>query len=382
LAVGQLKEESMRTCLVSAGPGPSTLRSVACCFIAPPDLLARLADEGTKEQRAAALSTLAASASIRARRTLIGQLLRDPQTRQAALAFFGAPAAVGLRRRVHDVHNGGQSALPGKLVRAEDDSPSTDDSANEAFDGAGKTYDFYEQTLSRNSIDGQGMEIVSSVHFGADYDNAFWNGSQMVYGDGSGELFAVGALTKSLDVIGHELTHGVTQFTAGLEYHTQPGALNESMSDVFGSLIKQYSLKQSADQADWLIGEGTLVPELGQALRSMKEPGTAFKWDTQPGHMRDYQELPDDNDPRHDNGGVHINSGIPNKAFYLAASAIGGNAWEKAGPIWYKALTEKFEPTTDFEQAAKLTVEAAGELYAEGTEQAAVQKAWEDVGVL
>src|SRR6478736_1790504 len=123
LAVGQLKEESMRTCLVSAGPGPSTLRSVACCFIAPPDLLARLADEGTKEQRAAALSTLAASASIRARRALIGQLLRDPQTRQAALAFFGAPAAVGVRRRVYDVHNGGQSALPGKLARAEDDPP-------------------------------------------------------------------------------------------------------------------------------------------------------------------------------------------------------------------------------------------------------------------
>ena len=371
----------MRTCTSSAGPVQSTPRSVACCFIAPPDLLARLADEGNNEQRKAALSTLAASASIRTRRALIAQLLRDPQTHQAALAFFGA-AAAGVRRSVYDVHHGGQNALPGDRVRTEGDPPTQDDSANEAFDGAGKTYDFYEQVLTRNSIDGQGMEIVSSVHFGSSYDNAFWDGSQMVYGDGSGQLFAVGALTKSLDVIGHELTHGVTQFTAGLEYHTQPGALNESMSDVFGSLIKQYSLNQSADQADWLIGEGTLIPELGKALRSMKEPGTAFKWDTQPGHMRDYQDLPDDNDPRHDNGGVHINSGIPNKAFYLAATAIGGNAWEKAGPIWYKALTEKFGSTTDFEQAAKLTVEAAGELYSEGTEQAAVQKAWQDVGVL
>jgi len=370
----------MRKSLLSAGPDPSTLRSVACCYIAPPDLLARLAEEGTKEQRDAALRTLAASASMRTRRALIGQLLRDPQTRGAALAFMVTPA--GTRRTVYDARHGGQNSLPGTRVRGEDDQPASDDAVNEAFDGAGKTYDFYEQILGRNSIDGQGMEIVSSVHFGTDYDNAFWNGSQMVYGDGSGQLFTVGALTKSLDVIGHELTHGVTQFTAGLEYHTQPGALNESISDVFGSLIKQYSLGQSADQADWLIGEGTLLPELGKALRSMKDPGTAFKWDNQPGHMRDYQDLPDDNDPRHDNGGVHINSGIPNKAFYLAAAAIGGNAWEKAGRVWYTALTERFQPTTDFEQAAKLTVEVAGELFAGGTEQAAVQQAWQDVGVL
>jgi Zn-dependent metalloprotease len=370
----------MSTSFLTGEVVPSTPRSVACCFIAPPDLLARLAEEGTVEQRAAAVSTLAASASMRTRRALVAQLLRNPQTREAALAFIGA--AAGAQRSVYDDHHGGQSSLPGTRVRAEGDQPVKDDSVNEAFDGAGKTYDFYEQVFGRNSIDGQAMEIVSSVHYGVNYDNAFWNGSQMVYGDGSGQLFTVGALTKALDVIGHELTHGVTQFTAGLEYHVQPGALNESISDVFGSLIKQYSLGQSADQADWLIGEGTLVPALGQALRSMKAPGTAFKWDTQPAHMRDYQDLPDDNDPRHDNGGVHINSGIPNKAFYVAATEIGGNAWEKAGKIWYTALTEKFKPTTDFEQAAKLTVETAGELYGQGAEQAAVQKAWKDVGVL
>ena len=96
----------------------------------------------------------------------------------------------------------------------------------------------------------------------------------MVYGDGSGQIFLVGSLTKSIDVIGHELTHGVTQYTAGLEYSVQPGALNESFSDVFGSLVKQYSLGQRADEADWLIGAGILIPELGQALRSMSEPGS------------------------------------------------------------------------------------------------------------
>ena len=352
-----------------------------CCFIAPPDLLARLAQEGDAAERKAAIQTLSSSASIRARRSFLTAMLQKDATRGAAMSLIGA--IVAEQRTVYDVQHKGQSALPGKKVRGEGDPDSSDVSVNEAYDGAGKTFDFYDQVLGRNSIDDEGMEIISSVHYGVGFDNAFWNGGQMVYGDGSGRIFIEGGLTKSLDVIGHELTHGVTQFTAGLQYSKQSGALNESCSDVFGSLVKQFSLGQTADQADWLIGEGILVPALGKALRSMKAPGTAFQGDNQPAHMDDYRDLPDDNDPRNDNGGVHINSGIPNKAFYNAAAAIGGNAWEKAGKIWYKTLTEKTDPDTQFAAFAQATVDAAGELYsAGGDEQNAVQSAWQEVGVL
>jgi Zn-dependent metalloprotease len=114
----------------------------------------------------------------------------------------------------------------------------------------------------------------------------------------------------------------------------------------------------------------------------MEAPGTAFQADPQPAHMRDYKDLPDDNDPRNDNGGVHINSGIPNRAFCLAAKALGGHAWEKAGRIWYVTLTERLQSDSDFQAAAQATVSVAGDLYPSGAEQEAVQKAWQEVGVL
>jgi Zn-dependent metalloprotease len=355
-----------------------------CCFIAPPFLLARIADEGSAEQRQAAVRTLAASASIRARRSMLTKLVRAKGVDIAALGLAPAAAAKAQDRSVYDVDHGGWNDLPGRLVLSEGDAPSDDDAVNEAYGGAAATYTFYKEAYDRDSVDGSGLALVSCVHFGVDFDNAFWDGGEMVYGDGSNQLFIVGSLTKAIDVIGHELTHGVTQYTAGLEYHGQSGALNESCSDVFGSLVKQYSLGQSADQADWLIGAGLLVPEMGGlALRSMSNPGTAFDGDPQPAHMDDYQDLPDDNDPRNDNGGVHINSGIPNRAFYLAATAIGGNAWEGAGRIWYQTLTQRLEPTSDFRQAADATVEAAADLFgAGGSEEQAVQAAWEEVGVL
>jgi Zn-dependent metalloprotease len=349
-----------------------------CCFILPPVVAAQLAERGTEAQREAAIRTLPASERIRATRALLTSL----RTRGLDFAALGL-ATKALNRTVYDVDHGGWNDLPGREVRVEGGPPSDDESINEAYDGADKTYTFYKAVYDRDSVDDAGYPLTSCVHFGVDFDNAFWDGQEMVYGDGSGQIFLVGSLTKAIDVIGHELTHGVTQCTAGLEYHAQSGALNESFSDVFGSLIKQHSLGQTADDADWLIGEGILVPELGNALRSMKEPGTAFEGDTQPGHMDDYQDLPDDNDPRNDNGGVHINSGIPNKAFYLVATAIGGNAWEAPGQIWYQTLTQRLQPTSDFEEAANATVEAAGDLFGSGgSEEQAVQKAWEEVGVL
>jgi Zn-dependent metalloprotease len=283
---------------------------------------------------------------------------------------------------IFDLHNGVDfsSAV---IARTEQGKASDDASVNRAFDGLGTTRAFYNDVFDRNSIDDRGMRLDGYVHRGRAFNNAFWDGQEMVFGDGDGNLFA--DFTQSLDVIAHELTHGVTEHTAGLSYHDQPGALNESMSDVFGSLVKQWSLKQTADQADWLIGADVFTPGIpADALRSMKEPGKAYNnelmgKDPQPDHMSRFVHLP--NTPESDNGGVHINSGIPNKAFYLAASGIGGSAWEGAGHIWYEALKASGSGT-EFQEFAETTVAKAEQLYGNGSvEQQAVVAAWREVGI-
>jgi Zn-dependent metalloprotease len=272
------------------------------------------------------------------------------------------------------------------IVRREGDGPSTDPAVNEAYDAAGYTYDLYKDIYQRDSIDGKGLPINSSVHYQKGYDNAFWNGTQMVYGDGDEDLPEAQRLfnrfTISVDVIGHELTHGVTQYEAGLAYWEQPGALNESMSDVFGSLVKQYHLHHTADEADWIIGQGLFTANVnGVGIRSMKAPGTAYDdpvlgRDPQPAKMSDYVNTTDDS------GGVHTNSGIPNHAFYLVATEIGGYAWEKAGQIWYITLRDMLQPKSDFQQAASLTFQVAGQQYGTGSlEQLAVKKGWSEVGI-
>ena len=251
---------------------------------------------------------------------------------------------------------------------------SADGAVNRAFDGLGATREFYKQVLDRNSIDGRGMPLGGYVHRGVDFNNAFWDGGGMVFGDGDERLFT--DFTKSVDVIAHELTHGVTEFTVGLEYHDQSGALNESISDVFGSLVKQWSLRQTAADADWLIGAEVFTPGVGaDALRSMKAPGHAydspiFGKDPQPDHMSKFVHLPDTDEG--DNGGVHINSGIPNKAFYLTAMGIGGFAWEAPGHIWYEALKAS-TAKTQFQEFADTTYEKAGDLY--GTKARATSSA-------
>jgi Zn-dependent metalloprotease len=275
----------------------------------------------------------------------------------------------------------GVETLPGVTVRTEGQPPTDDVAVNEAYDGLGATFDFFLDVYDRNSIDDDGMELRATVHYGDRYDNAFWNGRQMVFGDGDGELFQ--RFTVSLDVIGHELAHGVTEDESQLMYLNQSGALNESMSDVFGSLVKQYLRKQTAAEADWLIGEGLLTDAVaGVALRSMKEPGTAYDDpvlgdDIQPAHMDDYLRT------TQDNGGVHINSGIPNKAFYLAATSLGGFAWERAGRIWYDALrAPQLRPNASFRAFAALTVRQAQLLFGtDSDEVGAVQDAWRSVGV-
>jgi len=247
----------------------------------------------------------------------------------------------------------------------------------------GATRQFYQEVLNRNSIDDNGMRLDGYVHFDVNFNNAFWDGQHMVFGDGDGVLFT--DFTGSLDVIAHELTHGVTEFSAGLEYRNQSGALNESVSDVMGSLVKQWHNRQNAEEADWLIGADIFTPAIKvDALRSMKAPGTAYNnpdmgQDPQPAHMDNFVQLPDT--PQSDNGGVHVNSGIPNKAFYLAATNIGGNAWAKAGPIWYEALRAS-SPNTTFQEFAITTYQKAISLFGVNDCEDAVLEAWRQVGLL
>jgi Zn-dependent metalloprotease len=324
--------------------------------------------------------------------------------RESAGAAAAAPAAAQehLTRDIYDCQR--KSDLPGVLIRKEGDPAIADQNGNEVYTYFGNTVDFYFQVFQRDSIDDQGMIVIGSIHYDdadhpAGFDNALWDGSEMIFGDGDGVMFV--SFTKSLDVIGHELTHGVTQYTAALPYHQQSGALNESISDVFGSMVKQYTLKQTADQADWLIGAEILAPAIlaqgNRALRDMRAPGTAFKNtpfgdDMQPANMANYVNLPDDGDPRNDAGGVHINSGIPNHAFYLVATALGGSSWEQAGPIWYATLLDStlhdYANAPDganfnscFPFFAQLTCDHALELFGSDV-QAKVRQAWVDVGVL
>ena len=350
-----------------------TNRNPLACIL-PPVLLEQVARNGTDDQRGRTLDTLSVDSSLRAARLAGG--LRRPVGTPSAHALDTAEEEP--QRSIYTAN--GTETQPGTLVRSEGQGPSGDLEVNEAYDGLGDTFYFYRDAYGRASIDDEGLPLAATVHYGDRYDNAFWDGSQMVFGDGDGELF--NRFTISLDVIGHELTHGVTEDEAGLIYFRQSGAINESVSDVFGSLVKQVKLGQTADQADWLIGEGLLTDQVnGVALRSMKAPGSAYDdpvlgKDPQPAHMRDYVNT------MKDNGGVHINSGIPNHAFYLAAVALGGRAWEKAGRIWYDALRDpRLRPTARFATFARTTVRAAQHSF--GSEEvAAVTDAWRQVGVL
>lgn len=343
--------------------------------IVPPHMLEGIATNGTTAQKSIAISTLKMSASMRGQRRALADF--NP-------AAFRAVAIGGKERIVYDAKNG--SNLPGTAVRNEGDPPSSDIAVNEAYDGSGATYDLYKEIYQRNSIDGNGMRLDSTIHYQKGYDNAFWNGEQMVYGDGDENLPVSDRLfnrfTIAIDIIGHELTHGVTQFEAKLNYSQQPGALNESMSDVFGSLVKQRHLNQAADQADWIIGEGLFTSNVnGVGIRSMKAPGTAYNdpvlgKDPQPAHMKDYVNTISDN------GGVHINSGIPNKAFYVTAMELGGYAWEKAGQIWYVTLKNKLGSNSNFQDCANFTYQTAGELFGAGSiQQQAVKTGWTEVGI-
>ncbi|MDQ3885558.1 MAG: M4 family metallopeptidase [Actinomycetota bacterium] len=342
------------------------------CLI-PDYVLREIARRGGEAEREAALDSLGISATLRSARMQAearGGLVRLPA---AALR----PPKID---RVIRNANGGTD-LTAPVVRREGDQDSGDPAVDEAFEHFGSTWSFFFEALARNTIDNAGMTLDGVVHYGRNFDNAFWDGDQMVFGDGSGRLFT--RLTQSLSVCAHELGHGVIQFDGPLVYQGQSGALNEHIADAFGVMVHQWKHRQTVTEADWLVGAEILAAGVnGDALRSLKQPGTAYDDDTlgkdpQPAHMDGYVHTADDN------GGVHINSGIPNKAFYEIASTLGGNSWDRAGRILYATLGHpQLRPTSNFRQFARLNHRVAVQMYgADSVEAAAVETGWTAVGI-
>jgi len=340
------------------------MRRGAPCSIVPPFIFRNIAARGDANDRAVATATLTAMTAPRAERQaavlVAGELVLPPRRK---------------RRTVFDARM--MRDLPGRNVRSEGGRASRDAVVNEAYDGAGRTYDYFRQVHGRSSVDDRGMRLDSTVHFGEAFSNAHWNGRQMIYGDGDGKYFR--RFTTALDVIAHELTHGVTQFAAGFAASGQGGALAEHFSDVFGLMVKQYN---AGNSDEWLLGRGLFTERVnGEAIRSFAAPGTAFDdpilgKDPQPAHMRDYVRT------SADDRGVHINSGIPNHAFYRVAQMLGGKAWETAGRIWYRALVDELGPRSRFQHCADATWRAAGTLFGNGSApQDAVLAGWKAVGI-
>jgi len=268
----------------------------------------------------------------------------------------------------------------------------------DAHFGAQKTYDYFKLTHARNGIDGAGgpggytsidgvTRLISSrVHYGTNYNNAYWSSPYMTYGDGDGVTFRS---LVTLDIAGHEMTHGVTQYSAGLVYSNESGALNESMSDVFGAMVERYARGETLNT--WLIGEEAYTPSTaGDALRYMDNPhrkaGGTYTVDDDPCHYAERYT------GTADNGGVHINSGIANHAFYLLAKGgtnhrsgvtVTGIGADAAAKIWYRALTGYMTSSTNFKGARTATLNAAAALYGSGSANYnAVAQAWTAVGVI
>ncbi|HEX6291399.1 MAG TPA: M4 family metallopeptidase [Herpetosiphonaceae bacterium] len=242
-------------------------------------------------------------------------------------------------RRTYDA--GQMTFLPGELARSENTPPVADEVVNAAHDHAKTVYDYFYAMFGRDSIDGAGMPITSTVHFAEGYNNAFWDGTQIVYGDGDAAMFA--PLAHSLDVVAHELAHGVTERTARLYYSQQPGALNESFSDIFGILI---------DPANWEIGETVYTPEIpGDALRSAADP-TRYG---DPSLWGEYLYASASND----SGAIHSNSGVLNHIAYEIATTIGR---AKTAQVFYRTLAQKLTANSDFLVTRTMTIQACIEL--------------------
>jgi Zn-dependent metalloprotease len=344
-----------------------------CCFcqIVPEKVLKRFADDRSfpEEQRKRFSDTMKIDVEMRRLRTQATKLTRVTRLVAGPAAVAAAAVAAAPAITVFDCNHG--QTLPGGQISNPASSP--DATAQRAFVTTTAVAAFYSQVFQRNSIDGAGMGMISSIHYGTGYNNAFWNGAQMTYGDGDGSIFI--DFTKGDDVIGHELTHGVTQHSLQLNYTNEAGGLNESLSDCFGSMFRQWQAKQSVTQADWLIGKDIVGPAALQkglnCLRDMANPAAKHCLAPQPTKYSQYQNGMD----------PHESSGIPNLAFYTIAMAVGGNSWDKVGQIWYKSLTS-FGPTPAMKMQAfaNRTRTVAGQLYPGDSALAgAVDAGWKKV---
>lgn len=343
----------------------------------PPGILEHIAQSelADDEIRESARATLRSDAKIREQRAaLVGPAAtHEPHDPEAV--------ALVLKRAIYDGMN--RPSLPGKLARPEGAARTRDRQVNNVYDGVGITVEFFSTVFGRNAVTGNGGTPIVTVHHNPDptpgYNNAFWNGVQFAFGDGDGIIFDY--FTDSLDVVAHELSHAITQFTAGINFDKQSGGLNESISDVFAALVEQWHFKQIAADADWLTGQNLFpIAVKGAALRNIANPGTAFNdpilgRDRQIAHFSQYNDSQD----------VHITSGIPNRAFYLTAIAFGGQAWNQAGKIWYATLTDPRVKRPDgeitFKQWADVTVDQANRLFGVSA-SIIVRNAWVSVGVL
>jgi Zn-dependent metalloprotease len=249
----------------------------------------------------------------------------------------------------------GSESRPGKKARFEGEPATGNHDVDSAYDFTVAVRKYYLDIHGRKGIDNHGLKMISSVNYGSGYNNAYWDGHQMTYGKGDQEVFASFVL---LDVCGHEISHGVTEFESKLKYWKQAGALNESHSDVFGKMIEAYAKNQPVEEIDWVLGRGIFMPGIkGEGIRHMLHPGTAYDdpklgKDPQPDRMSKY------NNTSGDNGGVHYNSGIINRAFALFAISLGGYEWKKAAKIWYAARAAAGS-NPSFANHAYYTLEAA-----------------------
>lgn len=350
--------------------------------IVPPHMLEVIALRGDERIAEMARSLLKQSQQLRRERQEHGNVTPPPpegSARAARARSAGLSADPGFvpDRQLYDGQN--RATLPGKLVREEGEGPCGIEDADRVYDASGEVFRLFADEYERDSLDGKGMPLIATVNHRRNYNNAFWNGEQMAYGNGDGRLFRT---FVDLSVISHEMTHGIVQHSGGLVYRDQSGALNESIADVFGAIAVQRHKSQTVYEADWIIGGEILGPEVnGVGLRSMKAPGTAYHdelmgQDPQPFHMDNFLSTTDDN------GGVHINSGIPNHAFYLYCMYLGGNSWEKPGLVWYRALQALNNPLASFAEWSDQTVATAIELFGIGSmEVTMLRRAWKLVGL-
>jgi Zn-dependent metalloprotease len=339
------------------------------CFIIPEKVLRKFSrDKNLSAQERKAFSTAVRFENewrkAREVKTLLSQSAK-------AILPSGLASVVISQPKVSVFDCQHHNTLPG--VSIPNPESSTDQTCKRAFTETTAVAAFYQSVFGRTSIDNAGMAMLSSIHYSVHYNNAFWNGGQMTYGDGDGNIFI--DFTKGNDVIGHELTHGVTQYTLGLSYVNEAGGLNESISDVFGSMFRQWRANQDVTQADWLIGKDIMgagaIARGYSCLRDMSDPGASHCLSPQPTKYSQY----------HNGMDPHESSGIPNFAFYKAAMAMGSNSWAIAGQIWYHALTD-FGPSPNMtmKQFADRTRKLAKSLFLSQKSVAiAVDDAWKAV---